>query len=284
MTNVRRYVSLGLSLCAVVVLFVCLDPGLAAEEETVHLSFALPEGKAFSYKASMQEEMASSGMEITFSHSMMVDVSLNSMTDDGHFKVALSFSDENASRFRDGEIEDYDLDIKLEGKTVYAFVNSKGQVTKAEAASYIPGLSSEDELREMIEDWFLRLPDADIVVGTQWRTEIMKMGISQEGEAPEIDGYTDFKLKKIEEKKGLLIAEIEGKTRININKAMFSGTLVAKGKGEIKAKIALEGGYIIECKRKMDVKGKTTGKDPITGKKSESETAITQYFECKMEK
>lgn len=284
MATMRPHGSLGLSLCVLALLFVCLVSGLAADEETVHLSFALPEGKVLMYESSMMEEMVSSGMEITVSHSIMVEMSLSEMMEDGNFKVALSFSDEDASLFRDGELEDYEPDIKLENKTVYAFVNSKNEVTKTEAASYIPGLSSEDELREMIEDWFVRLPDADIVVGTQWRTEILKMGISQEGEEPEVKGYTDFKLKKIEEKKGILIAEIEGKTRININKAMYRGTLVAKGKGEIKAKIALEGGYIIECKRKMDVKGKTKGKDPITGKESESEAAITQYFECKLKK
>lgn len=284
MATMRPHGSFGLLLCALVVLFVCLTTGLAADEETVHLSFALQEGKVLTYKASKLEEMVASGMEITVSHSMIVDMSLNSMTDDGRFKVALSFSDEKASLFRDGEMEDYEPDIELEGKTIYAFVTPKSEVTKAEAASYIPGLSSEDELRELIEDWFVRLPDADIVVGTEWRTKILKMGLSQEGEKPEIEGYTDFKLKKIEEKDGLMIAEIEGKTKIKINKAMFSGTLIAEGKGELKAKIALDGGYIIECKRKMDVKGKTMGKDPITGKESESKAALTQYFECKREK
>jgi hypothetical protein len=284
MTTLRRYVSLGLSLCAAVVLFVCLVPGIAAQDKTVHLSFAFPEGKVFNYKASKLEEMTSSGMEVTFSHSMMVELSLSSTMEDGISKIALSFGEEDASLFRDGELEDYEPQVKLGGTTVYAFVNAKGEVTKTEASSYISGLSSEDELREIIEDWFVRLPDADIVVGTQWRTEIVKMGMSQEGEEPEVKGYTDFKLKKIEEKNGLMIAEIEGKTQIDINKAMYSGTLIAKGKGEIKTKIAVEGGYIIECKRKMDMKGKTMGKDPITGKESESETVLTQYFECKMEK
>lgn len=284
MANVRRYVSLGLSLCAAVVLFVCLAPGVSAEEETVHLSFALPEGKLLTYKTSQINEQNFYGMDIIYSHSMMVEMSLSGVTEDGYYKVALSFSKETASMFRDGELEDYELPVKLGNKTIYAFVNTKSEVEKAEAASHIPGLSTEDEFRELIEDWFVRLPDAEVTVGEEWRIDIVKMGMSQEGEEPEVKGYTDFKLKKIEEKNGLMIAEIEGKTRIDINKPMQFGRVIAEGKGEIKTKIAVEGGYIIECKRKMDVKGKAVGKDPITGKESESKTAITQYFECKLEK
>jgi len=284
MTTVRRYVSLGLSLCAAVVLFVCLVPGFAAEKETVHLSFALPEGKVLMYKASQLEEWVSSGMDITVRHSVMVEVSLSGVTEDGLFKVAFSFTEEDASMLRGGKLEDYEPPVKLEGKTVYAFVNAENEVEKAEAASYIPGFSTEDELREMIEDWFVRLPDAEVAVGEEWRIDIVQMGMSQEGEEPEVKGYTDFKLKKIKMKNGLMIAEIKGKTRIDINKPMQFGTLIAEGKGQIKTKIAVEGGYIIECKREMDVKGKTVGKDPITGKESESKTAITKYFECKLEK
>ena len=282
MATVRPHASLGLSLCALILLLSCPAPGIAAEEETVHLSFDLPEGKVLHYKSSMMQEMVAQGMEVTNSHSMMVEMSLLEIMEDGTSKVALSFSNEDASLFRDGEMEDYEPDIKLEGKTAYAFVNAKNEVLRAEAASYIPGLSGDEELREMIEDWFVRLPDADIVPGTEWRTKIERMGMSREGEDPEIKGYTDFKLKKIKEKNGMMIAEIEGKTRIDINKAMYNGVLVAKGEGEIKAKIALDGGYIIECERKMDVKGKTKGRDPLTGKESESETAITQYFECEL--
>ena len=278
MTTLRPHVML----CAAVMLFVLSAPGAAAEEESVLLSFGFPEGKVFNYKASRLDEMVAGGMEVTVSHSMMVEVSLKAAMENGLSKIALSFSDEDASLLRDGELEDYDPEIELEGKTIYAFVNSKGEVDKAEAASNIPGLSTADELRELVEDWFVRLPGEEVSVGQEWRIDFEKMGMSQEGEEPEVQGYTDFKLKKIEEKDGLLIAEIEGKTRMKINKAMFRGTLVAEGKGEVKTKIAVEGGYIIECKRKLDVKGKTVGEDPITGKESESKTAITQYFECKL--
>jgi hypothetical protein len=280
MTTLRPHVKL----CAAVILFVCLAPGVAAEGEAILLSFIFPEGKTLSYKASRLDEMVSSGMEVTISHSMTVGMSLSAITEDAISKIALSFSDEDASLLRDGELEDYEPEIKLEGKTIYAFVNSKGEVNKAEAASNIPGLTGADELRELVEDWFVRLPGEEVAVGQEWRIDIVKMGTSQEGEEPEIKGYTDFKLKKIEEKDGILIAVIEGKKRITINKAMYQGTLVAEGKGEIKTKIAIEGGYVIECKRKMDVKGKMRGKDLITGKESQSETAITQYFECKLKK
>jgi hypothetical protein len=281
---VRPPLSLVLVLCAAAVLVVCLAPGFAAEEENIHLSFAPPEGLVLKYKTSQMNEQNFAGMDITYSHSMMVDLSLKEKTEEGSYKVALYFSEEDASLFRDGTLEDYEPNIVLEGKTAFVIVNSKGEVTRADAASHIQGLSSEEELREMVEDWFIKLPDADVTVGQEWRIDILKMGVSQEGEEPEVKGYTDFKLKKIEEKDGLLIAEIEGKRYVDINRAMQFGRVIAEGKGEIKTKIAVEGGYIIECKRKMDVKGTMVGQDPITGRESESKTAITQYFECKLEK
>ncbi len=284
MGTMRPPLTLVLMSCAVAVLVVCLAPGFAAEQKKVHLSFAPTENWMLTYKTSQMNEQNFAGMDITYSHSMMVGVSLKEKIDEDSYKIALSFTDEDASLFRDGELEDYEPPIKLENKTVYAFVNPNGEVTKAEAASSIPGLGGMDELREMIEDWFVRLPDEDVEVGQEWRIEILKMGMSQEGEEPEVKGYTDFKLKKIEEKDGLLIAEIEGKRFVNINRAMQFGRVVAEGKGEIKTKIAVDGGYIVECKRKMDVKGKMIGQDPLTGRESESKTAITQYFECKLEK
>jgi hypothetical protein len=250
----------------------------------VNLSFALPEGLILTYKTSQMNEQNYSGMDVTYSHSMLVDVSLMDKTEGGEYKVALSFSEEDASLFRDGALEEYDPPIKFEDKTVYAYVNSKGEVSKVEVASSIPGLGSKEELREIIEDWFVRLPDGEVTVGQEWRIDILKMGTSQEGEEPEVKGYTDFRLKKIEEKDGRLIAEIEGKRYVDINRAMQFGRVIAEGKGEIKTKIAVEGGYIIECKRKMNVKGMMLGQDPITGKESETKTAITQYFECKLEK
>ena len=284
MGTVRPPLSLVLVLSAVAVLVVCLAPGFAAEEGKVHLSFAPPEGLMLKYKTSQMNEQNFAGMDVTFSHSMMVDFSSQEQLEDGSYKIVLSFSEEDASLFRDGELEEYEPDIVLEGETAYVIVNSKGEVARADAASSIQGLSSEEELREMVEDWFIRLPDTEVAVGQEWRIEILKMGMAQEGEEPEVKGYTDFKLKKIEEKDGLLIAEIEGKRVVNINRAMQFGRVIAEGKGEVKTKIAVEGGYIIECKRKMDVKGTMVGQDPITGKESESKTAITQYFECKLEK
>ena len=199
-------------------------------------------------------------------------------------KVSILFSNQQASMIQDDELMDAEPTLQLEGKKIFAFVSPKGEVDKVEASSYIPGLSGMDELREMVEDWFVRLPNETVKVGDNWRVDIIKMGMSKEGEAPEVEGWIDFKLKKIEEKNGIKIAELEGKTHYDINKAMQFGKMLAEGKGEIKSKIAIDGGYIVECKRKMDLKGKMVGVDPISGKESESDVAVTQYFECKLQK
>lgn len=284
MRAVRPHMTIVLVLSVAAVLLCCLVPGFAAEEKKVRLSFALPEGEVLVYKTSRMEEMITGGMDITVSHSLNVAISRDTVTEADGFRVELSFSGEEASLLRDDQLEDYEPDVKLEGKKAYAIINAKGEVKRADAASHIQGLSSEEQLREMIEDWFVKLPDAEVAVGGTWRVDILRTGLSQEGEEPEVKGYIEFKLKKVEEKNGRLIAEIEGKKYVNINIGSHYGRLIAEGKGDIKTKIAVDGGYVLECKRKMDVKGKTVGQDPITGKESERKTAITEYFECELER
>jgi hypothetical protein len=285
MARVGRYRVFGnLLTVAAISVILCWGMMVYAEEKAVRLSFALPEGTVFAYKTSQLTEQNYEGMTFTRSHSADVELSLVGMSENGFRKVSLTFSNEDASLLRDDELMDYEPSVKLDGKTVYAYVNQKGEVERVESASYIPGLSGMDELRELLEDWFVRLPDTVVAIGQEWRTEILKKGIGGNEGEPEIKGWTDFKLKKIEVKDGVEVAEIEGKTYIEINKAEQFGRVIAEGKGEIKTKIAVAGGYIIECKRKMDVKGKMVGKDQITGKESESKTAMTDYFECKLQR
>lgn len=280
-TRLHRATVLLLSFSALAALILMGTP-IGAEEKEAHLSFSLPDGIEYNYRTSQMIEQNFRGMDMTYSQSADVALSLVEMMADSICKVSLLFSNQDASMVQDDELMDYEPEIGFEGKKIFAFVNPKGEVTNVEADSYIPGLGSMDELKEIIEDWFLRLPDGNVKVGDEWRTEIVKKGTSQEGEPPEVEGWIDFKLKKIEEKNGIATAEIEGKTHYDFNKAMQFGKLLAEGKGDIKTKIAIEGGYVLECKRKMNIKGKMVGVDPITGKESESEMAMTTYFECKL--
>ncbi len=282
-TRLHRATGLFLFLFALTVL-ILMGPAIVAEEKETHLSFSPPEGTEFHYKTTQMIEQNFHGIDLTISESADVAVSLVEMMEGNICKVSLSFSNQKASMLKDDELMDYESEVKLEGKTVFAFVNTNGEVEKVEAGSYIPGLESNDALKEMVEDWFVRLPDDKVKVGQEWRIDVVKKGTSQEDESPEVEGWIDFKLKKIKVKDGIAIAEIEGKFHYSINKAMLFGKLLAEGKGEIKTKIAVEGGYVIECKRKMDIKGKMVGVDPVSGKESESEMAITHYFECKLQK
>lgn len=282
-TRLHRATGLLLSLSALTVL-ILMGPAIGAEEKEAHFSFSPPEGAEFHYKTSQMIEQNFSGMDLTIRESADVVLSLVKMMEDNICKVSLLFSNQSASMLRDDKLMDYEPEVKLEGKTVFAFVNTKGEVEKVEAGSYIPGLEGNDALKEMLEDWFVRLPEDKVKVGQEWRIDVVKRGVSQEGEPPEVEGWIDFKLKKIKVKDGIAIAEIEGKSRYDINKAMQFGRLLAEGKGETKTKIAVEGGYIVECKRKVDIKGKMVGVDPVSGKESESEMAITRYFECKLQK
>jgi hypothetical protein len=90
-------------------------------------------------------------------------------------------------------------------------------------------------------------------------------------------------LKKIEKKGKITIAVVEGKAVLKMNMDTPAGLLVADSKTDIKAQLAVEGGYIVEIKETTEMKGDAISKDPLTDKETKRQTMVTEYFECKLQ-
>jgi hypothetical protein len=256
---------------------------LAGDNKEATLSFAMPENTTLTYKATLTNERNFMGMDIMYTQSADVDVSLGERLESGSSKVVFIFKKLKASQMVDGELEATDPQIDLDGKTVRADVAPTGEVSNVEAGSYIPGMQSIKQLEQIISYWFVYLPDTLVAVGDTWTQEHIEPG-KKEGDPPLFEGAVEFKLKKIEEKKGMLVAEIEGKGRGAIKQSTGFGMLDATVKIELKAKVAVDGGYTIESKLQYDTKGKLRQQDSPTAEVKESDVADTRYFECKLQR
>jgi len=95
-------------------------------------------------------------------------------------------------------------------------------------------------------------------------------------------GKAVYTLKKVEKKGDLEIATIEGKVNLKLNQDTPAGFLKGDAKVDVKAQVAVGGGYVIELKETMDIKGDVVARDPITDKETKREASLTRYFERKL--
>jgi hypothetical protein len=268
---------------AVVLAMVCIaGQSSGKDEQKVKLSFAFPQGKVLKYKASNQTEVNYSGVDMAMSMSVHVEASCDSMTEDGSSVMDYAFSDFKSSLVRGDEIMDWEFPVKLDGKTVILTLNRKSEIVDTKPRSHIPGIKSNEELRELLEDFFVELPDSEVTTGTSWSEDVVEAG--KEGEPPKLKGRVDYTLKKIEKKKGIEAALVEWKIEAVTYGTTASGRVEGKLKGKGKAHVALEGGYVIDLKLEIEDKKKIYEEDVLTGKEKEMEAAETHYFEIKLEK
>ncbi|UCF06424.1 MAG: hypothetical protein JSV33_05165 [bacterium] len=282
-TRTRSSIKPGVALLAVVFAMACIA-GLSfgKDEQKVKLSFAFPQVEILKYKASNQTDVVYSGVDMIMSMSVEVEASCDSMTEDGNSMVNLAFSNIKSSLVRDDEIMDWEFPIKLDGKTVLLTINRKGEIVDTRTGSHIPGVSSNEELGELLEDFFVELPDSEVTVGTSWGEDIFEKG--KEGEPPKMKGRVEYKLKKIEKKKGIETALIEWKVEAVTYVRTANARVESEFEGNGKANVALEGGYVIDLKWQVDDKKKIFEEDPLTGQEREMEAAETHYYEMKLEK
>ena len=83
----------------------------------------------------------------------------------------------------------------------------------------------------------------------------------------------------MQKKKGIPVAVIEIETRLDINQRTPGGVLRGKAKGKGKYCIAVDGGYVVEGKSEFELKGTVVSDDG-----SETDTAVTRYYETKLKK
>jgi hypothetical protein len=259
-------------------------PASARAEGTqaVKLAFGLPEGTVLHYKSFNQTAQNYSGTDVTANQTSMVDMSYAGAPDStGTSPVDLKYLEIKSSLVMAGKLQDWSPPIKLEGATIRAFVSPKGEVERFEPGRNIPGMHSKEDLRDIVDAWFIDLPDTTVTVGSTWKRHI-EQGKREEG-PPELAGDIVYTLKKIEKHGDVEVAVIEGKATLKLNKETPAGTLVADGKVDGKAQVAVAGGYLIELKQDLEIRGNTVLTDPITDKETKRSTAMTQYTEIKLQ-
>ena len=123
------------------------------------------------------------------------------------------------------------------------------------------------------------------VLDSAWRQTWKKQIVEgkTEGAEPEIKGEGVFTLKKVETRGNIQIAFVEGKANLKINKETPAGVLVADGTVDLKAQIAVPGGYVVELKQNLEIRGNAVAKDPLTDKETKHQTALTRTTEIKLQ-
>ena len=254
----------------------------AEEKKAVKLSFALPEGTLLHYKDFVQTDQNYSGSDVTLNQTSDVDMSFVAKADStGNSKIGLTFLKVKSSLVMNGQLQQWEPPIKLEGMQMKVTVSPAAEVVHFDMPRNVIGMKNADDIRDIIEAWFVELPDTTVAVGGSWKKAIVEG--KTEGAEPEIKGEGVFTLKKIETRGNVEVAFVEGKANLKINKETPAGTLVADGTVGLKAQIAVPGGYIIELKQNLEIRGNTVSKDPLTDKETKKETALTRTTEIKLQ-
>lgn len=271
--------------CVLVCVMVHIVPAVsprAQETKSCKLIFSLPEGTVLHYKSFNQLDQNYSGTDVSMNQTSQVDMVRGSAPDStGAARVDLKYIEVKSSVLSGGRLMDWSPPIKLEGTTIRITIMPNGDIVKFDPGRGVPGLQNVEDLRDIIDAWFVRFPETEIAVGQSWTEEIVK-GKREDG-PPAAKGQMVYTLKKIEKKGDLEVAVIEGKMKLELNQDTPAGMLVGEGKADLKATVALSGGYIVELKETIDIRGEVVAKDPVTDKVTRRGTAVTQIYERKLQ-
>jgi hypothetical protein len=251
----------------------------AEEQKTCILTFAPPDSLVLHYVDFSQTNQNYRGIDVAFNQTSEVEMFSAGKTEDGNSKIDLKFIKVKSSLLSNNELRDWTPPIKLEGASIRVTVSPGGEVVKFDPGRNIPGLREPEDLRNVINPWFVKLPDTTVAVGQSWKQQIVEG--KKEGAEPAVTGEAVYTLKKIEKKGDLEIAVIEGKVNLKMNSEAGEGVLVADGKADVKAQVVIAGGYLLELKENLEIRGNTIVKDPLTDKETKHETAVTTTVEIK---
>jgi len=247
----------------------------SADNQSVLLRYDPPVGKVLNYKASSSIQMTVYGMEMFINQSMELEMSFPDTTSEEGRVVDVKVNKLSGSVMRGENTMDYEPPLKLEGKKITLIVSPKGEVVKVIPHGYIQGMKSLDDLKNVFSEFFPALPDSSIQVGSEWSESREEKSESESGTVT-----YKYKLKKVENYKGLPVVVLEGKVKMEGKQQTPKGAIEGEGKGKIKAKLATEGCYIAEYKYQLDMKGNLVGG---TGGDEKSREIITSvYFRCKL--
>jgi hypothetical protein len=255
---------------------------LAQDKKACELCFAPADGAVFRYKIFSQDDQSFRGMSATLNQTAEIDLVMGGVNEDGNTLVDIKFGKLTSSLVSNNQLMQWEPPAKLEGRTIRAFVSRKGKVVDIKAIGNIPGVGGQRDLLEIVEPWFVRLPDSSFAVGDTWTREILEG--AREGQDPDRAGHAVYTLKKLEKKGGVEVAVIEAKINARLNRETPVGMLVGTEKTDLKASVAIGSGHIIELKRVQEVKGDVVARDELTKKEQKRETTIVSTYEAKLQK
>ncbi len=284
MASARSGAGCSLVACAALVfgvLAACGSGARAEEKGPVKLVFSLPEGTVLNYESFNSLNQNFSGTDVTMNQTSKVEMAYGAPPDSaGASRVDLKYNEVRTSLVQGGKLMEWEPPIKLQGATIKVWILPTGNVVRFDPGRHIPGMSSPDDIQEIIDAWFVKFPEGELKIGQTWTEDVVR-GKRDEG-PPEAQGQMVYTLKKCEKKGNIDVACIEGKMKLVLNRDTAVGTLVGEGKASIKAQVALAGGYIVELKETIDISGDIVSKDPLTDKETRRGTAATQTYERKL--
>jgi hypothetical protein len=255
----------------------------AEQQKICQLCFAPADSAVFHYKISNYVDQNFRGSSAQLTQSSEVDLICRGRDEAGDTKVDLHFKKLTSSLVSNNQLMEWEPPYDLEGKTIRAVVSRKGKVIEVKALQNIPGIGGEDEMRDIVEPWFVRLPDSSFAVGSTWTREIREGVKEDASKEPDRVGQGLYTLKKLEKKGGVEVALIEARINARLNEDTPAGLLVGTEKTEIKASIVLGSGHIIEIKRVVEIKGDIIARDELTNKETKQKTAVVSTYEGKLQ-
>jgi len=249
----------------------------AAAQEEVLLRFDMPGDRVLEYKGSESTEMNFSGMDITLINGYEIEMSLEERLEGGKAMIALEYVKASSKMMRSGAFQEWDNPVKPEGRTVKVVVDSIGTVV--EAHGFIMGLKEGRQIEQFVDSWFFELPADPVGEGSKWSKDIDEKGNGEEEYS--VTGKAGFELKKFEEKKGIRVAVIQGKGKLNIRSVTGQGVFEGESEIEMKFAVAVEGGFVVEGERSVETRGAMISENAYTGEKTENDVA--RYESSKVE-
>jgi hypothetical protein len=265
----------------VLILSALVSPAAAQDGEKVSLSFTPEEGRVFKYKADSRSQVFYGSFSFETITGQEVEMSLLEVLENQNFRMSVTFTKSSTKMMRMGDLIEQEPRVKPEGRTIKVEVDPKGEVITA--LGFIMGVKKGRALDGYMEKWFFELPEEAVGPGSVWTVPIDEVAEEGENEVYTYKGTSEFKLKKIEKKNGVMVAEIEGESEVVIHSESAQGVFDGKAKSKQKAYIAIEGGYIVESESSTETKGEMVGLDE-NGKESSREVTRVDSNKIKLEK
>jgi hypothetical protein len=211
-------------------------PALA--EKPVDLVLSVPAGKTFHYKLDNQTEINNEGSTMSATSSGSISMTRGADAPSKNLVFDITIAKLEMSRRMGDKLETQDLG--LDGAKLQAEVTPRGKVVKVDPVTTL----DQQQLKiagNLVDVLFVDLPEKPVKTGDTFTADLGKADGSSVGKG-------DFTIDEIAKKGGRQVAKMSGPVAVESKVQSFTG------KGTFEAAIAVDGGYTISAKGKIDLK------------------------------